>query len=383
MLSETKILRLAVLDRRYMVCDGDCLYIEVLPSGKKTWIFRQRKKDASIKKTLGHYPAMSLREARAARDALREERRGRKSEMTFRMLAELRMTKKVYGILSERHSQKLKTRYEQYIFPFIGDIPVSDLTAAEVLQLVQRTEEVSPNLAHCLLGMIGQALRFGVSMDVVASDVTRDLRNALKVAVTRHRASTTDPAQISRLMRAIKQLPDGVVKYALLLQAYTFVRPGELQRAEWKEFDLAGSLWRIPAEKMKKRRPHIVPLSRQSVDILKKMQALRRESNYVFVLRGETHISDVTLLNALRRLGFDKNEMSLHGFRSMASTTLNEHGWSSDLIELQLSHVEGNNVRAAYNFAEHLDRRRDMMQWYSNYLDTLPQSEEVFSLLMT
>jgi integrase len=162
-----------------------------------------------------------------------------------------------------------------------------------------------------------------------------------------------------------------IVRVAMQLSALTFVRPGEIRHAEWPEFDLAKAEWKIPPEKMKMRRPHIVPLSRQALEAVESIRIMTGTGRYLFPAPRsyDRPISDATVTAALRRMGFGKGEMSHHGFRSMASTILNEKGWPADAIERQLAHVEGNSVRAAYNYAEHLDKRREMMQWWADWLD--------------
>jgi integrase len=168
------------------------------------------------------------------------------------------------------------------------------------------------------------------------------------------------------------------VKCALWFSAYTFARPGEVRHAEWMEIDLSAGEWKIPAEKMKKRRTHIVPLSKQVLEILRQMHSWTGQGKYVFpsnrtLNHGNRPMSENTVTAALRRLGYTGDEMTAHGFRSMASTTLNEQGWHPDVIERQLAHVEGNSVRAAYNYAEYLPERRKMMQEWADWLDSLKE----------
>jgi integrase len=192
--------------------------------------------------------------------------------------------------------------------------------------------------------------------------------------VSKHHAAITEPAKIGELLRAIH----GYIGYpttqaALKLAALLFVRPGELRKAEWSEFDPGRAEWRIPAERMKMREPHIVPLSRQALDVLRELHEITGHGQYVFPCprSASRPMSENTVTAALRRLGYTGDEMTWHGFRSMASTTLNEHGWSPDVIELQLAHTEQNEVRAAYNRAQHLNERRTMMQWWADHLDDL------------
>ena len=187
-------------------------------------------------------------------------------------------------------------------------------------------------------------------------------------------AAVTDPKEIGGLLRAI----DGyqgtwVVRCALQLLPLVFVRPGELRHAEWKEFSFEDCEWRIPAEKMKMRQAHIVPLSRQALEVLREIQQLTGRGQYVFpnLRHTDKPVSENTLNGALRRLGYTKEKMTPHGFRSMASTRLHEQGWGSALIKRQLGHCEQNTVKAAYNHAEHLPERREMLQKWADYLDSL------------
>jgi integrase len=191
-------------------------------------------------------------------------------------------------------------------------------------------------------------------------------------------ATITDPKRIGELLRAIDGYEGTLVaKCALRLAPLVFVRPGELRHAEWSEIDLDKGEWRIPAEKMKMKNPHIVPLSIQAVDILDEIQPITSESRYVFpsVRAYSRPMSNNTILAALRRMGYAKDEMSGHGFRAMASTILHEQGWPSDIIERQLAHAERNSIKAAYNYAQHLPKRRDMMQAWADYLDKLKDSD--------
>ncbi|MDQ5900046.1 MAG: site-specific integrase [Candidatus Rickettsiella isopodorum] len=196
----------------------------------------------------------------------------------------------------------------------------------------------------------------------------------------RHHASITDPVEVGKLLRII----DGyegffVTKCALQLAPLFFVRPGELRHAEWGEFDFGKAEWRIPAEKMKMREQHIVPLSIQAITILQELKAFTGDGKYLFpsIRSSKRPMSESTVLGALRRLGYTVDEMTGHGFRSLASTLLNENSWNRDAIERQLAHAERNNIRAAYNYAEYLTERRKMMQWWADYLDELRTQSEV------
>jgi integrase len=218
--------------------------------------------------------------------------------------------------------------------------------------------------------------RYAVQTGRAERDVAADLRGALAPVVSEHHATITEPARIGELLRAIDGYNgQAVTAYALKLSPLVFVRPGELRHAEWTEFDLDGHepLWRIPAEKMKMGEQHIVPLAKQAVVLLRELKGLTGRGRYVFpsLRSGSRPMSDNTVNAALRRLGYTSEEMTGHGFRSLASTCLNEQGYHPDLIELQLAHAERNQVRAAYNKAQRLPERRKMMEAWADYLDGL------------
>ena len=247
--------------------------------------------------------------------------------------------------------------------------------------MLQRVERKGTyETARKLRGYCGQIFRFAIASGLATRDVSQDLRGALVPKTTNHLASITDPKAISDLLRAIDTYNGYIVtRCALRFSALTFARPGEIRQAEWSEIDLGAKEWRIPAEKMKKRRPHIVPLSKQAIEVLEELGPLTGAGRLLFpgVRKRTRPMSDATITNALRNMGYSGDEMTAHGFRSMASTRLNEMGWNSDAIERQLAHVEGNAVRAAYNYAEHLSERRKMMQAWADYLDVLTSDANV------
>jgi integrase len=227
--------------------------------------------------------------------------------------------------------------------------------------------------------------RYAVQTERAERDVTTDLRGALAPVVSEHHAAITEPARVGELLRAIDGYTGhGVTAYALQLAPLLFVRPGEFRHAEWTEFDLDGQEphWRIPADKMKMGEQHVVPLSKQALAILRDLHLLTGRGQYVFPsLRGGSRpMSENTVNAALRRLGYTTEDMTGHGFRTLASTNLNEQGYHPDLIELQLAHAERNKVRAAYNKAQRLSERRKMMQSWADYLDGLRASGNVVPL---
>ena len=279
------------------------------------------------------------------------------------------------------HSDKIFRRLERNIFPNLGGRPIADITSRELLGVLRKVESRGAiETAHRTKQNCSQVFRYAVATGRAERDPTIELRGALTPSRERHHPSITDPKGIGGLLRAIDGYDGSLVtKCALRLAPLTFVRPGELRRAEWAEFNLDKAEWRIPPERMKMRELHIVPLSAQAVDAVKELQPLTGRGKYVFpgARTNGRPMSENTVNAALRRLGYSKDQMTGHGFRSMASTHLNEHGWHRDAIERQLAHAERDGVRAAYNFAEHLPERRRMMQAWADYLDALKAGAKV------
>jgi integrase len=276
---------------------------------------------------------------------------------------------------AKSHAKKIIRRLELYIFPWIGTRPITEITPPELLSVLRKIESRGIlETAHRVQQNCGRVFRYAIATGRAERDPSADLRGALAPAKHERMATITDPKKIGELLRAIDGY-DGtpVAKCALKLAPLVFVRPGELRKAEWDEIDLEKAEWRIPAKKMKMKDPHIVPLSTQAVEILDEIHPITGKGRYVFP-SIRTHLrpmSNNTILAALRRLGYTKEEMSGHGFRAMASTLLHEQGWESDVIERQLAHAERNSIKAAYNHAQHLQERKKMMQAWADYLDNL------------
>lgn len=288
------------------------------------------------------------------------------------------------GNLADSTRVKLHWLLESFAFPWIGARPISDITAPELLAVLRRVESLGKlETTQRLKRVCGQIFRYAVATGRAERDPSADLRGVLKTGKVRHRASITDPAKVGELLRAMDGFAGSlVVACALKFAPLVFVRPGELRKAEWAEFDLDAGEWRIPAERMKMRQPHLVPLSHQAVAILRELYPLTGSGRYVFpsIRSMARPMSENTITVALRRLGYTGDEMTGHGFRSMASTLLHEQGWPSDVIERQLAHAERNKVKAAYNYAEHLPQRRKMMQAWADYLDGLKGGGKVIPI---
>ena len=384
MLTIKQISALKPRESRYSIQADTLLYVEVLPTGKKTWFIKTMNKGKVIKRKLGDYPALSFFDARSKRDELLQLIKSDEwttsgvTEPTFAEVADEWMRKKCEPTTGDKNIARQRSRLERIVLPVLGKMNCRTITAPLVLREILRPiEDRGENdLAHAISQLISMILRFAVASGYADSDVIPNLRGALAPVVVTHFPRLETEEEIGELLRKIDALPDSSSKMALQLLAYTFVRPGEARAAQWSEINFERGEWRIPAKRMKMRREHIVPLSRQVISLLRKAQKLAGGSPYVFPSgrRGIGCISADAYRSTLRRLGYGSGSMTAHGFRSIASTTLNENAWNSDAIERQLSHVEGNKVRAAYCHAEFLDERRKMMQWYADHLDLLRDS---------
>jgi integrase len=270
---------------------------------------------------------------------------------------------------------------ENNVFPWVGNKPISEIKPTELLTALRNAENRGAlDLAHRLREMAGQVFRYAVATGRAERDPSGDLRGALPPVRAKHYASVTDPEEIAALLRATNGYSGSFVTLcALKLAPLIFVRPGELRHAEWSEINLDTAEWLIPSHKMKMQDKHIVPLSTQAIEILQAIHPLTGSGRYVFPsVRTVTRpMSENTVNAALRRLGYEKSEMTGHGFRSMASTILHEQGWPHEAIERQLAHAERNAVSAAYNYAEHLPKRREMMQAWADYLEALKSGAKV------
>jgi integrase len=387
LLSEARIRASRPKDRLYKVFDERGLFLLITPSGGRLWRFRYRLGGVEKLLTLGAYPDVSLKRAREKRDDARKlvaddvdpsaKRQAEKTAQadTFEAIGtewlNLQKTKLVAETISI-----LEARLKTYLFPYLGSRPISAIPVQELLAVLRRIEARGKNeTAHRVRSLASRVWRYAVATGRAERDITTDLRGALAPVKARNFAAIVDPARVGELLRAIHgyQGHGVVAALALKLAPLVFVRPGELRAAEWSEFDLDGAEWRIPAAKMKMGEQHIVPLSRQAVAILREVHPLTGRGRYVFpsLVTRDRPMSENTINAALRRLGYDGNEHTGHGFRSMASTLLNEQGFPPDVIELQLAHAERNKVRAAYNKAQRLGERKAMMQAWSDYLDGL------------
>ena len=378
--------------------DAGGLYLEVAPAGGKWWRFKYRFEGKEKRLSLGVYPEVSLAEAREKRDAarkliaqgidpaaVRKDQKAAAEEQadTFEAVAR-EWHKKFSPTWTESHASRIFRRLEKDVFPWFGSRPIREIAAPELLATLRRIEaRGAVETAHRALQNCGQVFRYAVATGRADRDPSGDLRGALPPSKEKHHASLTEPKAIAALLRAIDDYQGShVTRCALKLAPLVFVRPGELRHAEWSEIDFEAAEWRIPASKMKMREKHIVPLSLQALEVLREVQPLTCAGRYVFpsTRSAARPMSENTVTAALRRMGFGTDEMTGHGFRSMACTLLNEMGWHRDAIERQLAHAERNAVRAAYNFAEHLPERRRMMQAWADYLDKVKAGGKVIPI---
>ena len=385
-LTDTAVRGVKPADKPQKLFDGNGLFLYVAPSGTKSWRLKYRFQGREKLLTLGTYPQLSLKEAREACAAAKKQLGGgidpsvqkkviaRAWENTFEAIArEWHENKK--SAWSERYAEDVLERIASNIFPYLGNRPINEITPPELLSVLRKIEARGAFYqANRLRESCSLVFRYAIATGRAERDTAADLRGALKSHVTTSRAAITEPEEVGGLLRAI----DGytghfVTKCGLQLLALTFLRPGEVRLGEWSEIDLDEKLWRIPAKRMKMRLDHLVPLSAQACAILEELRELTGRGHLMFpgLRTKEQPISDATFIAALRRMGFEKDEMCAHGFRSMASTILNEQGYPADAIEKQLAHNPRNKIRGIYNRAEYLPERRKMMQEWADFLDGL------------
>lgn len=381
---------LEVRPRLTKLSDGGGLALWIAPDGQKSWRLAYRCGGKQKLASIGPYPQISLSEARAARDAARKivgagqdpaqvkrAQRAAKavaSANTFNAIAAEWLEKKRREGKAERTLENAEWLLG-FALPSLGARPIAEISAAEVLAVLRRVEQRGKHeSARRLRSTIGGVFRYAIATARAENDPTTALRGALTTPTVTHRAAIIEPSKFGGLLRAIDDYEGSPeVRLALQLLARTFVRPGELRTAEWSEFDLDAAVWEIPAAKMKMRRPHRVPLARQAVAILRELQTMRRG---VFLFASERTaarcMSENAINAALRRMGFAKDEMTGHGFRSAASSMLNASGkWHPDAIERQLAHVDADAVRRAYARDPHWEERVKMMQAWADRCDEL------------
>jgi integrase len=381
--------------RPYKLSDGGGLMLLVQPNGAKWWRMRYRFEGREKMLSLGLYPEVPLglareRHAEARRQlvegldpSLVRKREKAGDHCRFDAVAREWLEKQKVG-MSPATYRKARWMLEDLTLPKIGERPIAKLTAREILDVLEPVDAGGHHeTAKRMRQRISQIFRYAIATSRADRDIAASLRGALRPGKVKHRAAIVQPDRVRDLLRAIwgyQGQPSTAA--ALKLAPLVFVRPGELRAAEWSEFDFANAMWRIPAHRMKMREEHLVPLARQAIEILKELHPLTGDGRFVFPAIGyaQRPISDNTINAALRRMGYEQSEMSAHGFRTLASTMLNEMGWAPELIELQLAHKDRNKVRDAYNRASRLGERIKLMQAWADHLEAVRLGEHPFRL---
>jgi len=394
-LSDTAIRTAKPQQKPYKLFDSGGLYLAIMPNGGKWWRFKYHFNKKEKLLSLGTYPDISLKTARDRRDqerrkladrvdpalnrkALKEAWSGSQAN-SFQVIA-LEWIGKKSPTWGPTNTSKLMGQFTVNIFPWLGKRPITEITSPELLTALRRIEtRGAVYTAHKVLQACGRVFRYAIATGRATHDPTLALRGALESTKPGHFAAITEPKAIGELLRAMDGYRGSVIiRSALRLAPLVFVRPGELRKAEWKEINFEKSEWNISAERMKMRTPHLVPLSRQALEILKELHPLTGRSEYLFPspLSTQRAMSDNAILTAMRRMGIPKEEMTGHGFRAMARTVLDEilHV-RPDYIEHQLAHAVRDPNGRAYNRTAHLPERRKMMQDWADYLDGLREAE--------
>jgi len=370
------------------MADGGGLYLEVTPAGGKYWRMKYRFGGKEKRLAFGVYPTVSLKDARLKRDEskkllsdgidpgqqkkLDKLQRSINAENSFESVAR-EWHEQQKPSWTERYAYYVIKRLEDNIFTKIGFRPINELTAPELLSALREIEKRGAHeMSHRQLQACGQIFRYAIATGKAERDISADLKGALKTNKVEHYASLTERDLPTFLQALDNHQCDLQTKHALRLLLLTFVRTKELRGAKWEEIDFNKAEWRIPAERMKMRQPHTVPLSKQAIALFREQQNISGNREHVFPNRNKpkTFISENTMLYAIYRMGY-KGKVTPHGFRATASTILNENNFRPDVIERQLAHGERNKVRAAYNHAQYLDERREMMQWWADKVDSL------------
>lgn len=393
-LSDIKIRNLKAKTKTYKVSDFDGLYIAVNPNGSKLWRFKYRLDGKEKLLSIGAYPAISLLQARQARDAARAElatggdpSETKQEEKRIRRESQGHTFEKIGAAFLDKQRREgkspatlSKTEYHLKLAnKDFGRKPISDITSPMVLRCLRKVEtKGNYETAHRLRSRIGSIFRYAVASGIAETDPTYALRDALIRPTVKHRAAITDPKALGALLVAIDGFEgQTTTRIALHLLAILAQRPGEIRHARWDEFDFVEAVWSIPAEKMKMRKPHNVPLPDQALALLEQLRNLTGNGELLFPSLRSWHrpMSENTLNAALRRMGYSGDEMTAHGFRASFSTLANESGlWNPDAIERALAHVEKNEVRRAYARGEHWDERVKLADWWAGLLGEMKEN---------
>lgn len=382
--------------------DGGGLYLEAAPTGSKRWFWKYYFDGKEKRLALGAYPSVKPKDARAQRDDARrvlqsgtdpaQQRQLDKAATRASAANTYEKVSREFHALREKewsgaHHVKWLRLQEANLFPWIGSLPLSDITAPVLLDTLRKVEARGKNeTAHSLRQYAGQVFRYGIATGRCTHDPAHALRGALQAVLVKHMAAVLEPAKAGELLRAISAYHGHpTTREALQLSALLFQRPGNIRQMEWTWLDLDAGMLTIPAASMKRTKqakatgkPHLVPLAPQAVACLKRMHVLSGHGRYVFpsLLTGERPMSDNTINTALRRMGYDNTEMTAHGFRAMARTILGEHlETDPDVIEAQLAHGKAGPLGAAYDRTTYMAQRRAMMVQWADYLDVLSLKE--------
>ena len=393
-LTDTAVRNAKPREKAYKLTDGGSLFLLVTPSGSKLWRYRYRLAGIENLFAVGEYPAMGVQQAREARDAARrlvregihpaQHRRASRlvtateAANTFEAVAR-EWIEQNRAHWSAYYARQVETVLTGDVFPEIGGLPIRAVTSAQLLAILKEIEKRgAPSIALLVRQWVSAIYRYAVATLRADVDAASALRGAVRKPKTQHKRPLTRK-ELALFLAKLEESQSGLqVSTALHLLLLTFVRPGEVRGARWKEFDLDAAEWRIPAERMKMREPHIVPLSRQAVRLLRKLREETGNRPQLFpnARDPKRDMSPTTLNRALERMGY-AGHFSAHGFRATASTLLNEMGYRADVIERQLAHRERNRVRASYNQASYMGERKKMMQDWANFLDALERGDNV------
>lgn len=392
-LTDVKIRQAKASDKTLKLTDSNGLYLEVKPNGSKLWRYRYRIAGKENLFAVGEYPALSLQDARKARDDARDlvkqgihPSHARQSMLTDQLIKNANtfeaVTREWLGKMkpdwTEYHHKQVTNCFEQNAFPKLGRLPIRNVTAAHLLDILQTMEKRGAVTYSLLLRQWCSAV-FRYAVVTLRADA--DPAAALKGAIRRPKVNHSKPMSVETIgdfkARLSKYGGNRTTVIALRLMLYLFVRTVELRKASWPEFDLPGSEWKIPAERMKMRRIHLVPLPRQAVALLNELHRITGAGDWLFPnnRRPDDVMSATTINRALEHMGYASGLWTGHDFRATASTQLHEMGFKPDVIERQLAHVEENKTKAAYNHAEYLAERRVMMQAWADWIDSIEEKE--------
>lgn len=389
-LTDTAIKNAKPKATQYKLHDEKGLFVIVRPTGGRLWRLKYRYQGKEQQLSLGTYPEISLKDARKRRDKARQtlaEGKNPGAEKKRSKLIEAISAGNTFKAVAEEYIEKqaregraeatlVKARWHLSLLKVLHMRPIADIEPVELLSELRKVESAGHHeAARQVRAFASRVFCYGVATTRCKHDVAAPLVKALTTPKVTHRAAILDPVKVGQLLRAIDGFEGHITtKLALRLAPHVFVRPGELRHADWSEIDFENAKWVIPGAKTKMRRDHHVPLSRQSLAILREALLVTGPTGLIFpgLRSAKRPMSENTLNAALRRMGYTKDEMTAHGFRSTASTLLNESGkWRPDVIERALAHVEPGKIRRAYNHAEYWEERVAMARWWSDYLDML------------